>query len=92
MPDVKWEVCLSHKMEGTVGKSHLCLLSPRFGASTILNNNEKTVISPMCIVAARKFCFNRVLMQKYRCDLLRRPWSVFKLVGGVCRLWGSSFT
>ena len=36
MPNIKWEVCLSHKMEGSIGKSHFGFLSPRFGASKIM--------------------------------------------------------
>lgn len=52
--DIKWEACLSQKMEHTTCKSHLGFLSPRFDASTIPNNDEKCNIPPIVIIITGK--------------------------------------
>lgn len=54
IPDIKWETCLSQKMEHTTCKSRLGFLSPRFVASTIPDNDEKCNILPIVIITTRK--------------------------------------
>lgn len=73
MLDIKWEVCLRHKMEGTIGKSHLGFLSPRFGASGIPSNDEKNGYSSYMYCHCQKIlCLSEGRMQKYRHTFLRR--------------------
>lgn len=90
MHDIKWEICLTHKMEGSIGKSHLGFLSPRSGASTI--TMKKIIFFLYILSLPENSPFEQVLTQKYRHALLRRLWSMFKLLEGECRLWGSSCT
>lgn len=92
IPDIKWEACLSQKMEGTIFKSCWGFLSPRFGASTIPNNDEKRNIAPIVIITTRKLLIWIKPSCKNTDVLLRRLWSVLKLLESEWRCWGSSCT
>lgn len=75
MHDIKWEICLTHKMEGSIGKSHLGFLSPRSGASTI--TMKKMTFFLYILSLPENSPFEQVLTQKYRHALLRRLWNMF---------------